>query len=121
MEIKDALLLFETLSQETRLRVFQALVEAGPSGMAAGALSDKLSTPNNTMSFHLSHLAKAGAVSSRRDGRSIIYSANFPAMSDLIQFMVKDCCQGEQASFRHDSKKGCSVIELSDCCPAPRS
>jgi hypothetical protein len=58
----------------------------------------------------------AGVVSSRKEGRSVIYSANFDAMHELIGFMVKDCCSGEFASIREDKEAGCSVIELSNCC-----
>jgi len=107
---------FDALSQETRLKAFRLLVEAGPSGLAAGAISEKLGTPHNTLSFHLTHLSNAGIVSSRKDGRSIIYSANFQAMGNLIGFMVKDCCSAEFASIREDEKAGCSIIELADCC-----
>ncbi len=84
--------------------------------MPAGSLSDALGTPHNTMSFHLSHLSNAGVISSHKEGRSVIYSANFDATRDLIGFMVEDCCSAEFASIREDSKTGCSVIELSNCC-----
>lgn len=116
MDIQNALIAFDALSQETRLRAFRLLVQAGTDGLAAGVLSDKLGTPHNTMSFHLSHLANAGIVSSRREGRSVIYSANFDAMQDLIGFMVKDCCSVDFASIREDKRKGCSIIELTDYC-----
>ena len=116
MDIQDALIVFDALSQETRLRVFRLLVKAGADGVAAGALSEELGTPHNTLSFHLSHLAHAGIVSSRKEGRSVIYSANFDAIQDLIGFMVKDCCSVEFASIREDKGKGCSIIELTDYC-----
>ncbi len=110
--------MFGALSQETRLGAFQLLVQAGPSGLPAGALSKALSTPHNTMSFHLAHLSNAGIVSSRKEGRSVIYSANFDVMNDLISFMVKDCCSAEFTNIREDEKNGCSVIELMNCCEA---
>jgi len=113
MEIQKAIIVFDALSQETRLKAFRLLVQAGPEGMPAGALSEALDTPHNTMSFHLNHLSNAGVVSSERQGRSIIYSANFEVMSDLIAFMVRDCCSADVASFREDSKTGCAVVELS--------
>ncbi len=116
MDIQNALIVFDALSQETRLRAFRLLVQAGSAGLAAGALSDELGTPHNTLSFHLSHLANAGIVASRKEGRSVIYSANFEAMQDLIGFMVKDCCSVEFASIREDTRKGCSIIELTDYC-----
>ena len=117
MDIKEAVVAFGALSQDTRLRVFRLLVEHGPDGMPAGALSDTLDIPHNTLSFHLSHMSHAGLVLSRRKGRSIIYSANFDFFTDLIRYMVKDCCRAEFASIRDDKKRGCSIIELAQCCP----
>lgn len=121
MDIQNAIIMFDALSQETRLRAFRLLVQAGSDGLAAGALSEQLGTPHNTMSFHLSHLANAGIISSRKEGRSVIYSANFEVMRDLIGFMVKDCCSTEFASIREDERKGCSIIELADYCCEPKS
>jgi DNA-binding transcriptional ArsR family regulator len=121
MDIQHALALFDTLSQETRLRAFRLLVQAGPEGLPAGALSEELGTPHNTMSFHLNHLAHAGIVASRKSGRSVIYSANFPMMRELIGFMVKDCCSTGFASIREDRKTGCSIIELGDFCDEDRA
>lgn len=108
--------MFDALSQETRLGAFRLLVQAGHDGLAAGVLSEALGTPHNTMSFHLNHLSNANLVSSRKDGRSIIYSANFDDMRHLIEFMVEDCCSSEFASIREDKRRGCSVIELAAYC-----
>ncbi len=116
MEINEALLAFNALSQETRLRVFRLLVEYGPEGAPAGTLSETLAIPHNTLSFHLSHMSKAGLVLSQRKSRSIIYSANFEFFTDLIRYMVKDCCREDMASIRDNKKKKCSIIELSNCC-----
>lgn len=120
MEIEKSTIVFDALSQETRLKAFRLLVQAGADGLAAGAISDELGTPHNTLSFHLNHLSNAGIVCSRRNGRSIIYTANFEMMRDLIGFLVKDCCSREVASIRKDKTKGCSVIELADCCDIGR-
>jgi ArsR family transcriptional regulator len=116
MELQEALIVFDALSQETRLHAFRLLVRAGTAGMPAGALSRELGIPHNTLSFHLSHLSNAGVVSSRKEGRSVIYSANFETMNGLISFMVKDCCSGDFASITEDEKTGNSIIELSTCC-----
>ena len=113
--------MFDALSQETRLRAFRMLVKAGTNGLAAGVLSEELGTPHNTMSFHLSHLAHAGIVSSRKEGRSVIYTANFDVTRDLIGFIVEDCCSAEFASIREDSSRGCSIIELADYCCEPNA
>ena len=116
MDVKEALAAFDALSQETRLSVFRLLVEYGQEGAPAGALSESLSIPHNTLSFHLSHMSHAGLVVPRREGRSIIYRANFEFFSELIRYMVKDCCRIEFASIRDDTKRKCSIIELSHCC-----
>ena len=116
MDSKQALAAFDSLSQDTRLRVFRMLVEYGPAGAPAGSLSEALQIPHNTLSFHLSHMSHAGLVISRREGRSVIYRANFEFFSGLIRFMVEDCCRVEFASIRNDKKRNCSVIELSNCC-----
>jgi ArsR family transcriptional regulator len=116
MEIKDAIPLFAALSQATRLQAFRLLVQAGHSGLPAGELSARLGTPHNTMSFHLNHLSNAGIIQSRREGRSIIYSANFDLVHSLISFMVQDCCSEDFASIHKDKSSGCSIIELADCC-----
>ena len=116
MNIEQAMLIFGTLSQETRLQTFRLLVKAGPQGLAAGVIGSELEIPHNTLSFHLSHLLNAGLVSSQKLGRSVIYSARFDAVSRLIGFLVKDCCSSEFASIREDSLSGCSIIELADCC-----
>ena len=116
MDIQEAIIVFDALSQETRLKAFRLLVQAGQSGLAAGVLSEQLGTPHNTMSFHLGHLSNAGIITSRKEGRSVIYSANFDATRNLIGFIVKDCCSVDFASIREDRKTGCSIIELANCC-----
>jgi ArsR family transcriptional regulator len=92
---KQALDGFAAIAQETRLRIIRMLVTAGAKGMAAGAITEAIagaSAPR--ISFHLNHLENAGLVESRREGRSIIYSAIFPALSDLVAFLMRDCCEG---------------------------
>lgn len=119
MDIQQALIAFDALSQETRLQVFRLLVEFGPEGAPAGKLSETLGIPHNTLSFHLNHMSNADLVIPRRSGRSIIYSANFEFFTGLIRFMVEDCCRVEFASIRDDKRKGSSVIELMNCCQKP--
>ncbi|GAB1261841.1 ArsR/SmtB family transcription factor [Aurantivibrio plasticivorans] len=116
MDIQEALIVFDALSQETRLSAFRMLVKAGPEGLPAGELSKALGTPHNTMSFHLGHLSNAGIVHSKKEGRSVIYSANFKAMQGLINFLVKDCCGNQVASIKQNQKSGSSIIELLNCC-----
>lgn len=95
MNETSALAAFAALSQETRLRILRLLVTAGPDGMAAGALGQGIGGASSSrLSFHLAHLEHAGLVTSRRDGRFVIYAAAFPALSGLIAFLMRDCCQG---------------------------
>lgn len=114
MDIQNALIMFDALSQETRLRAFRLLVKAGPEGLPAGQIGQHLDIPHNTLSFHLTHLAHADMVTSTKQGRSIIYAANFDAMRGLLQFLIQDCCSASFASVREDSERGCSVIELAN-------
>ena len=97
MEINDALGAFDALSQETRLAVFRLLVTAGPQGMSAGSIAEELDSRQNTMSSHLKQLHQAGLVQSRRDGRSIFYTANYDTVRELIVFLMEDCCAGNAA------------------------
>jgi len=94
MEKKDALAALAALGHETRLDVFRLLVQAGGEGLPAGALADALGVPSATLSFHLKELKSAGVVSCRRDGRSLIYRADFSAMNALLAFLTENCCQG---------------------------
>jgi DNA-binding transcriptional ArsR family regulator len=119
MDLQRALLAFDALSQETRLRAFRLLVEHGSDGAPAGRLSDALGIPHNTLSFHLAHMSNAGLIGARREGRSIIYRANFDFVRDLIRFMVEKCCSVEFASLRERTRDGSAVIELPNCC-APK-
>jgi DNA-binding transcriptional ArsR family regulator len=82
------------LAQETRLEIFRLLVQKGPEGLPAGEIGTRLRQPSPTMSFHLNQLRFAGLVISRRKSRSIIYSANFRAMSDLLAYLTENCCGG---------------------------
>lgn len=95
MESNDAILVFSALAQETRLKVFRLLVVAEPAGMAAGDVARELDVPANTMSAHLSVLAQAGLVNSRRESRSIIYRADVSRLREVTLFLVADCCGGD--------------------------
>ncbi len=97
MEMEDAVDALTALAHETRLDVFRLLVQAGPDGLAAGVVADALDVPSATLSFHLKELKRAGVVSCRREGRSLIYAPNFDAMNALIQFLTLNCCEGVAA------------------------
>ncbi|WP_435171603.1 ArsR/SmtB family transcription factor [Falsirhodobacter sp. 1013] len=94
MEEDRALAAFAALSQETRLRIVRLLIQAGPDGMAAGAIGEAIGATTSRLSFHLTHLEHAGLIRSRRDGRFIIYTVLYPSFSALIEFLMRDCCQG---------------------------
>ncbi len=101
MDEQQALNAFTALSQETRLRIVRLLVTAGPEGMAAGAIGEAMDGASSSlMSFHLHHLEHAGLVVSRREGRSITYSAVYPALAGLIAFLMRDCCQNKPEVLR---------------------
>ncbi|KMO20065.1 ArsR/SmtB family transcription factor [Methylobacterium platani] len=94
MDERQAVAAFAALGQEHRLRIVRALVEAGPDGLAAGVLAGQVGVSGTNVSFHLKELSRAGLIRSRRDGRSVIYSAAFAGLSGLIAFLLRDCCQG---------------------------
>ena len=85
---------FAALSQATRLRIVRLLVKAGPDGMAAGEIANDIGVSASNMSFHLKELEHAGLAMARRDARSIVYSANYDGLSELIRFLMEDCCAG---------------------------
>jgi DNA-binding transcriptional ArsR family regulator len=82
------------LAQDSRLEVFRLLVQAGPEGLSAGEIAERLGIPASTLSFHVKALAHAGLVGSRQESRFIYYSANFATMNGLIAFLGENCCGG---------------------------
>ena len=95
METKQAVQALSALAQESRLAIFRLLVQAGPAGLAAGAIGEKLDLPPATLSFHLAGLTRAGLATSRQDGRFVIYSANYESMNTLLGFLTENCCGGK--------------------------
>ncbi|RZL78527.1 MAG: ArsR family transcriptional regulator [Sphingomonas sp.] len=94
MEIKNAVAGLSALAHEGRLTVFRMLVQAGPTGIAAGEIARQMEVPPNTLSANLTILSHAGLIDSRREGRSVIYTAKYENMSDLLEYLMKDCCGG---------------------------
>lgn len=94
MEMTNAVGALGALAHQGRLEVFRLLVQAGPEGLAAGEIARATGSLANTLSTNLNILAAAGLVTSRRDGRSIIYSAGYDAMRGLLAFLMEDCCAG---------------------------
>ncbi len=94
MDKNTAIKAFSALAQDRRLEVFRLLVRSAPEGLAAGEIARRLTVPHNTLSSHLSILKNARLIASVRHGRSVVYSADFQGMGDLIAFLLQDCCQG---------------------------
>lgn len=111
MDISKAILAFGALAQDTRLQAFRLLVEHGMEGAPAGVLSEELGIPHNTLSFHLFHLSNAGLVTSRKLGRSVIYTANFNKVESLIGFLTENCCIRDEGNT-----SGCATA----CTPKPK-
>jgi ArsR family transcriptional regulator len=94
------------LAHESRLAIFRMLVVAGPEGMAAGEIAQQLGLSPSSLSFHLKDLSHADLVKARQDGRFVIYTANFDAMTGLIGFLTENCCAGTT----------CAASDLANCC-----
>ncbi len=97
MEKVEALAALAALAQESRLDVFRLLVQAGPEGVPAGRIGERLGLPSATLSFHLNQFRQAGLVSFRREGRSLIYTAAYDAMNGLVAYLTENCCRGGPA------------------------
>lgn len=111
METNDAVLALSALAQTSRLAVFRALVQAGPSGLAAGRVAEITGIPPSSLSFHLKELAHANLAHARQEGRFVIYTAQFDAMNALLGFLTENCCGGN----------ACSPICIPACSPEKES
>jgi len=109
MRESRAVIGFGALAQETRLRILRLLVQAGPEGRAAGEIAQAVNVSPSNLTFHLKELERANLVGQRREARSIIYSADYPAISGLIQFLMQDCCSGRP--------EVCAPVLAAPCCP----
>ncbi|MGQ0742427.1 MAG: ArsR/SmtB family transcription factor [Alphaproteobacteria bacterium] len=105
MKLKQALAALAALAQETRLSVLRHLVVLGPNGASAGAIGAALKVPAPTLSFHLKELEQAGLVSQRREGRNIIYAADYAGVRALLSFLTEDCCAGRPEICKPQSKE----------------
>ena len=112
METKSAVASLSALAHEGRLATFRLLVQAGPDGLAAGEISRRLGVLPNSLSPNLNVLSHAGLITSRREGRSIIYTAHYDAMRTLLAFLMEDCCAGSPeicAPLAAIAAQGCSA------------
>ncbi|MCI2810901.1 ArsR/SmtB family transcription factor [Eoetvoesiella caeni] len=94
METKNIILALSALAQESRLAVFRLLVQAGPQGLAATKIAEALALAPSSLSFHLKELTYANLITQTREGRSLIYSANFETMNGVLGFLTENCCGG---------------------------
>lgn len=113
MEDKLAVAALGALAHEGRLGVLRLLVQAGTAGVAAGEVARRMGVPPNSLSANLSILSHAGLVESRREGRSIIYTAAYPRMTALLAYLVGDCCQGSPAICAPLA----AILAETACCP----
>src|SRR5215467_8703648 len=96
MEKINAVAALAALAQDNRLDVFRLLVQAGPDGLSAGTVAERLKLAPNTLTFHFDRLRHAGLVTCRRAGRSIIYAARYDSMRALLAYLSENCCQGAE-------------------------
>jgi ArsR family transcriptional regulator len=119
MEMKPAVTALAALAHESRLSVFRLLVEAGPEGLAAGQISDRLGVPPSSLSFHLKELSYADLVTSRQQGRFVIYAANFTAMNALLAFLTENCCGGKSCTPNAAASDGAHRSTDAGSAPSP--
>lgn len=108
MDEQSAVAALAALAQGMRLRIFRALVGAGPQGLTPGALAATLGVPGSTLSFHLKELMHAGMVSQERDGRNLIYRPALAQMNALLVYLTAHCCQASD-------RDGCDAASLPGC------
>jgi DNA-binding transcriptional ArsR family regulator len=92
MDEKGAIAALGALAQETRLALFRLLVTAGPAGLPAGVIAERLGVQPSSLSFHLAQLVHARLITQRRLSRQVIYSAEYGAMNALLAYLAENCC-----------------------------
>jgi DNA-binding transcriptional ArsR family regulator len=95
MKENDVVKALAALAQPSRLKAFRALVVAGQTGLVPGVMAAQMDIPAATLSFHLKELMHAGLVTQERNGRHLIYRANYDVMNEVIAYLTQNCCQGE--------------------------
>ena len=108
MESTSVVQALTALAQASRLQIFRALVQAGPTGLTPGELSVHVDVAPNTLSFHLKGLMHADLVSQERSGRNLIYRAHFDRMNSVLAYLTENCCQGQNCEVAaHSVHKIC--------------
>src|SRR5215471_5676066 len=111
MELSRAIKALSALAQDSRLKIFRLLMRRGPGGVPAGEIARALKAPPNTMSAHLAILTRAGLVSARKQGRSIIYAVDLEGTRKLLAYLVENCCGGKP-----DVCRPLIASALAECC-----
>lgn len=111
MEIKATIQALAALAQESRLAIFRLLVVAGADGLPVGKIAEQLNLANATLSFHLKELTNADLTTATPNGRSIIYSANFNTMTELLDYLTENCCAGAGCTPVSQSATACRVAK----------
>jgi DNA-binding transcriptional ArsR family regulator len=109
MDTDKAIDALGALAQRSRLAIFKLLVEAGPEGLAAGLIGERLDLPPPTLSFHLAHLARAGLLKQQQAGRFVIYSTNFETMNELVDYLTENCCSGASCTTSTKRSAKCAA------------
>lgn len=104
MKEQDVVTSLMALAQPARLRIYRALVVAGPHGLTPSALGEQLAVPASTLSFHLKELTRADLASQEREGRNLIYRAQYEHMNALLGYLTEHCCQGQPCLTPHDAQ-----------------
>lgn len=108
MEKKAVIQALAALAQSSRLDAFRALVVAGPAGLTPGVLAEQLGVSASSLSFHLKELTHAGLIGAEREGRHLIYRAEFAHMNALLAYLTENCCQGGQCAPAETAAVGCA-------------
>jgi DNA-binding transcriptional ArsR family regulator len=107
MKKTDVLAALSSIAHENRLDIFRMLVRAGAAGLAAGAIGERLGLPAPTLSFHLAQLRRAGLIAQSREGRSLVYTAYYARMSDLLSYITEHCCRADGAAVCAPGSAAC--------------
>lgn len=117
MDETRAVAALAALAQPARLRIFRALVQAGPQGLTPGSIAALLGLAPSTLSFHLKELAHAGLVLAEREGRHLHYRPALAQMNALLGWLTEDCCQGQACELRPlGSAPGVDQAPAKTCC-----
>ncbi|MDX1482912.1 MAG: helix-turn-helix domain-containing protein [Alphaproteobacteria bacterium] len=114
MELNTATRVFSALGNITRLRAFRALIEAGPTGLTAGAIARSLDVPPSTLTAHLGRLVQADLLQSWRSERNIYYAIRVEQVRDVVAYLTMECCRGQPELCGFEGKASAAGQELED-------